>query len=463
MEDVMRKAEQLVKEQEAVNEKTAASKDEKLPELQSAQEKVKNDLENLKKEVGELKEAMKNAEMEKSPEAQKFAEALEKTDAEKNMQQSSSALKQSQKPSAMKQEKEALSKLSEMLSEMQKQQMAMQGGENKESERAIRQAIDDANQLSQNQESLLREAAAMQPNSMVMRDMAESQQDLAAATEGLKGTIAELGKKSPFVAAELQKLVDQASQNMDEATKQCDSKNSAGATSHQREAMASLNKAANRLMESLDQQKQCNNPSSSCNSGMPKLESLAQQQQQLNEKTQGMCPDGQQPMPGQGNRSAMTREGLQRIAGEQGSIRKSLEELEKEFDGSRQIMGRLDDISKEMKKVEEDLSNGEIGEETSQRQLKIFSRMLEATRTMQRKDFAEQRQATSANSQAVFLPAELSGDLLNNKTEFEDRLRRFLSSDCPPQYQEQIKAYFRSLLQAGTTENSAPQTAPEVQ
>jgi len=37
-----------------------------------------------------------------------------------------------------------------------------------------------------------------------------------------------------------------------------------------------------------------------------------------------------------------------------------------------------------MKKVEEELQSGSIGPETTERQLRIFSRMLEASRSLQR-------------------------------------------------------------------------------
>jgi hypothetical protein len=141
------------------------------------------------------------------------------------------------------------------------------------------------------------------------------------------------------------------------------------------------------------------------------------------------------------------RAGLERLAGEQGAIRKSLEELEREFGQSRQILGRLDDIAREMKEVEEDLASGEVGQETLQRQLRIFSRMLEASRSLQRKDFTEQRQAKSAEKDLFYVPPELTSGLTGDQSQIEDRLQKYLGDSYPAQYEEQIKAYFRALLQ----------------
>jgi hypothetical protein len=223
-----------------------------------------------------------------------------------------------------------------------------------------------------------------------------------------------------------------------------DEKKSVQAQRQQREAMAKMNKVAIRLMESLEQQKQCNK-GGNCDKNIKKLQSLCDKQNSLNQQTQKQCnkPGQSNPRPG-----VEGRQELQRLAGEQASVRKSLEDLAREFGQSRQVLGRLDDIAREMQGIEEDLASGEVGQETTEKQLKIYSRMLEATRSLQRRDFTEQRQATSANSEEYYAPPSLSGDLLMDRLKLEDRLRRYLSEGYPPQYEEQIKAYFKALLQA---------------
>ena len=232
-----------------------------------------------------------------------------------------------------------------------------------------------------------------------------------------------------------------------------DCKRGAPAIRNQREAMVNLNRTAIRMMESLDQQKQCDK-GGNCDKSLSKLQSLCNKQNQLNQMTK-QC-NNPSPNP---NGVPQFRQELQRLAGEQGSIRKSLEELNAEFGNSRQILGRLDDIAKEMKQVEEDLADGEIGEETTQRQLRIFSRMLQATRSLQRKDFSEQRRATTAEEQPYFVPPTLPTDIFNDRVNLEDRLRRFLGDNYPPQYEEQIKAYFKALLQAESALNNLNQPA----
>jgi len=448
MEAMIRQAEELLRRQDQANKDTEAASEEALPDLKQTEDENLESLSDLKKQAEEFRELLKEAQMEQVPEAQKFAEAVEQTDADQNMEQMSRSLQKQQKSEASEQGKQASSKLLEMLDQMRQMQMAMNQDDTEEMKKGMRRAIEHAGNLSMDQEEQIREAQNIVPGSVVIRDVATDQQDLAQACAGLHKTIADLGKLSPFIAAELQSVVRSAIQNMEMATSEFEQKRGVEGLRYQRQAMSELNRATTRLMESLDQLSQCQS-GANCDQGMAKLESLCQRQNQLNQATQGMCNN-----PGQSGQSRVgqgpeeLRGGLERLAGEQGAIRKSMEQLEREFGGSRQVLGRLSDIAREMQEVEEALQSGEAGAETAERQLRIYSRMLEATRSLQRKDFTEQRRATTATEQPVLVPPSLPAGLLDDRMEIEDRLRRFLGDDYPPQYEEQIKAYFRALLKA---------------
>jgi hypothetical protein len=459
MEAMIRKAEQLVEDQKEMNEKTEASSEEALPNLSETEDELRASLKALKQEVADLKALAEEAKMNTSPEVRQFSEAVEKTDADRNMASMSQALSAMQKSSASSEGEKALAKLSEMLDMMQQQFMALKEGMDDQVMKAMRMALDDANYLSYQQEDLQQQAAMIDPASIMLRDMAAAQQDLISACSGLKNRISELGRKSPFVAAELQKLVSDAVQYMELATEAFSAGRSAQAMRNQHEAMVKLNRASIRLMESLNQQKQCKK-GGNCNKNIAQLESLCNKQNQLNQQTkQCSKPGGELNFDGN---QLQFRQTLERLAAEQASIRKSLEELNAEFGDSRQILGRLDEIAREMKEVEEALANGEIGEQTTQRQLRIYSRMLQATRSLQRKDFSEQRKATTAKAQPQYIPPALPAEILNDRVNFEDRLKQFLGDNYPPQYEEQIKAYFKALLQTETELYNLPQPAESI-
>ncbi len=453
MESMMRKAEQLLERQDKMNETTENSPSESLPKMAEQEAGIKEDLEQLKKEVEELRKLMEEAEMSDNEQAKKFAESVEKTDADQNMENMQKQMQQQQKETAGQEGQKASSKLSQMLGQMQEQFAAMTQQQDDMAKKMMRNAIEDANYLSRSQEELLKKAAEMNPTSDALKELAKRQQDLAGSCQGLKNRIAELGQASPFVAAELQQLVEQATAQMELSMRGMGEKRGLEAQRAQHDAMVKLNKASLRLMESMNEQKQCES-GANCNKNMAQMESLSQQQQKLNDMTQQQC-ENPGMNPGSQGEAQAARDGLKRLAGEQASIRKSMEQLAEEFGDSRQILGRLKDLSDEMKKVEEALSSGEVGAETTERQLKIYSRMLQATRSLQRRDYTEQRQAETPTEQVYQVPPSLPAELLNDRTNLEDRLRRYLGDSYPRQYEEQIKAYFKALL---NVESTPPQT-----
>ncbi len=457
MEAMIRQAEELVEKQDKVNQDTESAAEEALSDLSRAEKDNEESLANLKDDAQELRELLKEAQLEQSAEANQFAEAVENSDADQNMQQMTQALQNRQRSQASQQGGQASSRLMAMLDQMQQMQMAMNQDDAEELKQRLRRAIEHASNLSTDQEEQIREAQLIDPGSVVIRDRAADQQDLSQACTGLQRTIAQLGKMSPFIAAELRELAAAAVQSMEMATTEFEDKRGAEAIRYQQDAMYQLNRTTTRLMESLDELNQCQN-ASNCNQSMAQMESLCRKQNSLNQQAQGMCSKpGQGGRPAEGVGAEQFRQGLGRLAAEQGAIRKSLQQLEQEFGGSRQILGRLSDIAREMEKVEEAFLGGEAGPETTERQLRIYSRMLQATRSLQRKDFTQQRRATTAEDHPLWVPNGLPQNLLDDRLGLEDRLRRFLSGSYPPQYEEQIKAYFRALLKS---QAEVPQVSP---
>ena len=171
------------------------------------------------------------------------------------------------------------------------------------------------------------------------------------------------------------------------------------------------------------------------------MQALSRKQMEINQRTQQQCNNPGSQM-GQGDSDA-----LRRLAAEQNAIGKSLGQLQQEFGNSREILGRLDGIKEDIEKISEALESGEVGQETLERQLKVYSRMLDATRTMQRKDFTDQRKANVGQDILRNSPSALSGNQLNGGLNIEDRLRQFLDEEYPEEYEEQIKAYFKTLLE----------------
>ncbi|HOZ07841.1 MAG TPA: hypothetical protein PKW75_06100, partial [candidate division Zixibacteria bacterium] len=311
MQAMMRQAERLLEQQNQVNQATDSSAQSALPPLAERETDLKKDLESLKKETADLRKLMDEAQMNQSEEARKFAEAVEQTDADRNMEKMSGALAQQQQQPAAAEGKQASAKLAQMLSSMQQQLAAMNSGQNEALRKMMRLAIDDANYLSQSQEELLKRAAEVTTQSDILRELAQSQQDLMTACSGLKGRIAELAKESPFVASELGQIMNQATAQMDMAMLGLGDRQGPQAIALQRDAMTNLNKVSLYLMEAMNQQNQCDK-GGSCDKNMAKLQSMCNKQNQVNQETQQTCNN---PSFNPASQGQQTREALQRLAG----------------------------------------------------------------------------------------------------------------------------------------------------
>lgn len=135
---------------------------------------------------------------------------------------------------------------------------------------------------------------------------------------------------------------------------------------------------------------------------------------------------------------------LGRLASEQDAIRKSLSQLQQEQGNRREILGRLDELGKEVKKVVEDLEAGKLDESVLERQYKIHSRMLDFQRSLERQDFSEERKAERAEDILRRSPQQLQFGT-ESRESFQDRLQKFMNEGYPPEYEELIKEYFRSV------------------
>jgi len=136
---------------------------------------------------------------------------------------------------------------------------------------------------------------------------------------------------------------------------------------------------------------------------------------------------------------------MQRLAAEQEAVRKSLAQLEKEFGGSSEILGRLDEMGEEMKKVVDDFERLQVDQSTIERQKKILSRLLDAEKSMRKRDFSKKRRAEAGEDVSRPSPEELPADLFQPDQMSQDDLSKFLEETYPKEYEQLIKEYFKAL------------------
>jgi hypothetical protein len=167
------------------------------------------------------------------------------------------------------------------------------------------------------------------------------------------------------------------------------------------------------------------------------MQDMLKRQEQLNRDSRG-----QAQKQGPGGLSMKQRSQMQRLRAEQQAIREGLQDV---MGGEEGTLGRLDKIVEEMQEIEKELEGGRISEDTLRRQEKVFERMLDAQRSVHRRDFKRERQGESADELAPLLPGELDAD--DPLAKLREEIRRGQGEAAPPEYEELIQEYYRSLLE----------------
>jgi hypothetical protein len=414
--------------------------------LAQREKQLQKQMSALKKEADKLDSLLSDSPYKDSQGHARFSEAVKENQASDNMQQMEQALSDTEQDMALDQGQEASLKLQDMVGELQQLMADLSSDEGQKLAEEIRKAIDDTNYLSEKQENLHNACEGNIYRLPKLSEAAAQQEILRQSVDGLMSRVDELSRQSPFLAAEIRSYLEEGIKNMSGSCNSLGKGSKRGSLGSQRDAVYNLNQASIKLLDGLENQKQCNK-GGSCNKKNQKMQSMCQKQSQINKECKGQCPKpGQKLSQGQ-------RDALKRLAGEQGTVRKSLQELQAEFGNRREILGRLDALAEEARQIEEMLEEGQVGDELFNRQLRIYSRMLDVQKSLNRRDFSRERKAVSADDILRASPGPLEDDGLRKSETLQDRLNRYLQEGYPRQYEQQIKAYFKAISNMGQNQN----------
>jgi hypothetical protein len=433
---MMRQLADLIKQQEGVNKQTGSAESSQLPQLAPNEEQNQKDFESLQQQAKELEEMLREQKLDQNEAAQKFSQSPINSKAGEKMQAMVQGLQSKDKQKSEQKGEAALDDLKQLQKDMETLKDSFSSGMSGESAEKMKGAANDVLYVSDQQEKVYDRAQASDPTSPQLQQLAAEQQALQKTLHSLDAKLKEMSKKSPFFSQQIDKLMKQVAESMDQSAQGLMERNGSNAMRHQKDAMFSLNQAANQLMQSMQKQKQCSSGSCSSQNMFKKMNKLSNSQKQINQQSSAMC---QNPKPGR-----IDKDGMSRLAAEQEAVRKGIGDLQREQGTRKEILGRLDELGKEIKKVSEDLDGGTVTENTLRRQQQIYSRMLDFQRSLQRQDFSEDRKAETAQDILRQSPPSLQFNMQSQES-YQDRLQKYLNEGYPPEYEELIKEYFKAI------------------
>src|SRR5206468_1173389 len=162
-----------------------------------------------------------------------------------------------------------------------------------------------------------------------------------------------------------------------------------------------------------------------------------QRQGEINQETRNITQRLSQQM----RLSAGDQAQLHDLALQQRQIREQLEQIQRDEELKHQMLGRLDAAQKEMHEVEEVLERGSTDGSLEEKQVRILSRLLDAQRSVNRRDFDPQRESRPGEDIARVSPPEIPADLLRQTDRLRLDLLKSESDRYPAQYRAYVEAY----------------------
>jgi hypothetical protein len=426
-------AEELARQEEALAD---AMQEEDNPELRAEQQQdlaaradqLESQMERLEERLGDIEE------QEAAAGVQEARESLQQ--AQEQMEQAEQQAKRGENQEAADQAEEAAERVEDVAEQLQQAQEQMAEQQAEAAEAALNQAADDALSLARRQTEL---RERMRGSSQ--EQVAGMRGDEASLLEGVENMAENLQSEAQGAMEgnqELSAQMGRAMESIQETIEAMQSRRGSTPSPHAQagQAIGDLNQLALAAIagaEGMGEQ------------GEGQAGDMAQQLEQLAQEQGDLMNETGQIMPLELGEQAMQQQ-LQEMSQGQQSVASDLGELADQ-PGAEESLGDLEQLAAEAEALAEQLAQGRLTPEVTQRQERLFHRLLDAGRSLEREEESEERESESP---AVFERGEieaLTADQLG--------ARRFQLPDAAqlqglsPAVRQLVLQYFERLNRGG--------------
>ena len=441
LNDLANKLEKLGEElqkQEPENQSKEAGEESK----QKSAEEAKEEFDKMMDELDQLLE--KNQDLQQPFNMEKDEEMEESINQDLNdaMQQEQSGEQQQ----SQKKKQDAGQKMQQMANQMM-MQMQMQGMQQMaEDAHLMRILLENVVHASHEQEALLTEIGHIRSDDPSLVEKIIHQKDVADNFNMVRDSLRSMAMRQPmiqnFVFDELHTIESQTGNAM----KYLNDLKLSQAVRHQQTAMMSMNNLALMLAESLENMENsmesmgmpmaCPNPKPG--QGQQSMQNMQQLQQQLSEQLKKM--QQQMEKQGQQQQNSMSEE-FARMAAEQEMLRQGMQQMLNEMKENGQIGDDgLNEIIKDMEKLEEELVNKKINRQMIERSQRIESRMLESQKAQEKREQEEKRK--SNEYKGSHFDRQIDEILYKETLKKNQEFLRTNPIEYAPYYKDKINEYY---------------------
>jgi hypothetical protein len=441
MQETIDQLEKLAEQQEELSKQTENQSKPK-DELTKEQDQINKEFDALQEKLEDTEK--KNEALERPKELGDHDQEM--NDIKQDLDQSQKDLKESQNSKASKSQKKAAQKMKDAANSMS---MKMQSGEMEQMEedmKALRQLLENLVGLSLNQENLIKAFNKTQINTPSYVQLTQQQFRLKDDFGLIQDSLQALAKRVFQIESFITEKVSDINGNMRSSITELEERRKPQAADHQQRTMKNVNDLALMLSETMSQMQQqmagqmsgnqmCKNPGGK---GQKPSDRITPGQQDLNEQMKQM-----KERLGKGEKPSSKE--FAQMAARQAALRKALKERQKELQERGKGSKELQDIMEEMDKVETELVNKKLTNETLSRQQDILTRLLEHDKAERERGLDEQRQAQAAREKERQMPPSLEEYL--RKREAEIDMYKTTSPSLKPYYKQLVEEYIKSVKQ----------------
>ncbi|MGH1362324.1 MAG: DUF4175 family protein [Calditrichia bacterium] len=447
MDELVKQAESLLEEQKEINEQLSKEDVDKAQQEQLArkEEALKENAENLSEKLEQTSEEFKQDMADISEKLQEAGEFMEQQQVPQQMEQMQQQMQQGDMKQAKEKGKDVQKNLEMLQSKMQQSQQEMNQQEKQQIMQAMQKIQQDLLNTSFQQEKLAQRSQNADMASESITDIARNQSQQRENLNNVVKELIDLSKETFFISPDMSKLISSMMENMDNALKSLENRNTRSAGRSQMKAMGDVNQAIMSMQGSMQQLSQSGS-GTGFEQFMQQMQQMAGQQGQLNQQSMSMFQkqgQGQKPSP----------DAMGRMAAQQGMIKKSLESLNQKMGRQGDVLGRLGEMGKEMEKIIDQLNRQNVDQTVIQRQQRILSRMLDAQKSMREKEYSQKRQSQREDTKLAKSPPSIKRDLLERENKLRKEMLDALKEGYSAEYKEYIKAYYELLSRQPQAEN----------
>lgn len=439
VEEVAKELEKLAEKQEELAEKTKQNKDQdQNKDLAKEQEKLTKEFEDQKEKLEDIEKLSEELRKDTDTQEDKQEEISEQ------QQKAQDQLEKQDNQGSSKSQKKAAKSMKSMAAAMQAQ---MQSAEMKQMDldlEALRAILENLVTLSFDQENLMKGFRGLSKSDPRFVTYSQEQLKLVDDAKVIEDSLYSLAQRVMQIETFVTKEVTDMKNSMDESIKLLRERELPKATAKQQFSMTSMNNLALMLSDTFEQMQEMMASMSMPGSGkggkkgaMP-MPDLGKQQQKLNERMKGLNKEGQNP-------SELSKE-LAKIANEQAKIRKRIQEMQEQMNGTemgKKLGGDLQKLQQEMDETEKDLINKRINPELFKRQQQIEIRLLEAEKAIKEQELDNKRKSKTAVEFQRTSPPSLEQFMKEKQKQLE--LIRTTPPNFTPFYKQETDNYFRRL------------------